>query len=398
MSPIPENGAGDCLSIEETNRLRAKLGLKPLEMGSDKPKSPERKNRSEATKNSEKGRESSPEFKTYNDDWGEFVHKPADNFAEKSKAVKIRDKLKERKEKRLLESKLAKVKTLGQSDEEDNAKSWVERQREQTRLKQEAAKRAKTLQEMDDEFGVGELVEQETRRTRKKAYNERDLQGLKVDHDLSNFMEGKQVILTLKDKGVLDEEDDTLVNVNLMDDERYKKSNENKKQNPNRYGYDVYEEQVDEFGQPTGRSVLGKYDEEMGEGKKSSFVIGENVEEEQKRKRKLLELKAKLAKKRLESLDTIPLTLASEYYNDEELTKFKKPKKRVKKTRQKLKADDLLAISGDHDSRKDLGSRQRRREGKFEYRFDLENFFNNKIKHIFQLTPMNLIQKKTSQT
>lgn len=39
----------------------------------------------------------------------------------------------------------------------------------------------------------------------------------------SRIHEGQQVILTLKDKGVLDEEDDTLVNVNVMDDERYDK-------------------------------------------------------------------------------------------------------------------------------------------------------------------------------
>jgi len=31
------------------------------------------------------------------------------------------------------------------------------------------------------------------------------------------------VILTLKDQGVLDEGDDVLVNVNMVDDERYKK-------------------------------------------------------------------------------------------------------------------------------------------------------------------------------
>jgi U4/U6.U5 tri-snRNP-associated protein 1 len=33
LSPIPNDGAGDVLSIEETNKLRAKLGLKPLEVG-----------------------------------------------------------------------------------------------------------------------------------------------------------------------------------------------------------------------------------------------------------------------------------------------------------------------------------------------------------------------------
>lgn len=38
-----------------------------------------------------------------------------------------------------------------------------------------------------------------------------------------DFAEERAVVLTLKDRGVLDENDDTLVNVNMLDDERYKK-------------------------------------------------------------------------------------------------------------------------------------------------------------------------------
>jgi hypothetical protein len=38
-----------------------------------------------------------------------------------------------------------------------------------------------------------------------------------------NFKEGQAVVLTLKDKGVLEEDDDVLVNVNIQDDERYRK-------------------------------------------------------------------------------------------------------------------------------------------------------------------------------
>lgn len=358
ISPIPDGGAGDCLSIEETNRLRAKLGLKPLQVTpTEKKASPARETNRKDVNSSKK----EPELKIIKDDWGEFVHKPAENVAEKNNVAKIRERLKERREKRMLEARISSVKTLGESDGEDDTKNWVTRQRDTTKLKKEAAKREKMLEEMDEEFGVAELIDGEIRKSRKKVYTNRDLRGLKVEHDISSFSEGKDVILTLKDKDVLNEEDgDTLVNVNFMDDERYKKSVENKKQNPHRYGYDVYEEQVDEYGQPIARSLLKKYDEEIGETKRSSFVIGESIEEERKRKRKLQELKAKLENKALVSLDSIPLTLASEYYNEDELTKFKKPKKKVKKVRQKLKADDLLAISGDHHPKRDFGSRRNR--------------------------------------
>lgn len=34
-----------------------------------------------------------------------------------------------------------------------------------------------------------------------QTYSSRDLKGLKVEHDISNFREGQTVILTLKDRG-----------------------------------------------------------------------------------------------------------------------------------------------------------------------------------------------------
>ena len=38
-----------------------------------------------------------------------------------------------------------------------------------------------------------------------------------------NFSEGSNVILTLKDQEVLKDDDDILINVNMIDDEKYKK-------------------------------------------------------------------------------------------------------------------------------------------------------------------------------
>lgn len=79
------------------------------------------------------------------------------------------------------------------------------------------------LEELDAQFGIGEVIESEQREKRRQQYTEKNLRGLQVDHDLNTFSEGKTVILTLKDKGVLDEDDDVLVNMNMLDDERYKK-------------------------------------------------------------------------------------------------------------------------------------------------------------------------------
>lgn len=60
-----------------------------------------------------------------------------------------------------------------------------------------------------------------------------------------------------------------------------------------------------------------------------------------------------------ESLEVAPYQIANEYLTQEEMAKFKKPKKRVKKIRKRggdaLKADDLLASANTVDE--DFGSR-----------------------------------------
>ena len=53
------------------------------------------------------------------------------------------------------------------------------------------------------------------------------------------------VVVVLFDTGVLDEEGDTLVNVNLQDDERADKYKDNKKKKPD---YNPYDDEYDEYG------------------------------------------------------------------------------------------------------------------------------------------------------
>lgn len=79
------------------------------------------------------------------------------------------------------------------------------------------------LEELDAQFGVGSIIEEEQKQKRVKKYTEKHLKGLQVNHNIDNFQEGKSVVLTLKDNDVLSTEDDVLVNVNMLDDERFKK-------------------------------------------------------------------------------------------------------------------------------------------------------------------------------
>lgn len=244
------------------------------------------------------------------------------------------------------------------------------------------------LDQLDEEFGIGDLVKEEVEIQRGTAYTEKDLRGLRVEHDIvwetllvyfcfialiiiavslltsfnifqDTFEEGQTMILTLKDKDVLDDENDVLVNVNMKDDERYKKSIINKTKKP---GYDAYDEDnFDEYGLPKN-TVLDKYDEEIEGEKKQSFALGVDDANELRLRRTEI-VKHRLANKKLESLKLAEPKLASEYYNDEELAKFRKTKKKVRKIRQKkmLKADDLVSESTDY--LRDLGSRRTRRGG-----------------------------------
>ena len=112
--------------------------------------------------------------------------------------------------------------------------------------KQEAEKKAKLLEEMDRQFEEDQQPERVKPKQQQKSrnYTQNDLSGLRVEHAQDTFKEGQSVILTLKDKGVLDEEDDALVNVNIIDQEKAAKNVENKKKKP---AYKPYEE-FDEFG------------------------------------------------------------------------------------------------------------------------------------------------------
>lgn len=67
----------DSLSIEEANKIRAKLGLKPLQV-----EAPVIKEDDEVSKKDTMG----------GVDMGEFVHKPASNIAHKTKTEKIKER------------------------------------------------------------------------------------------------------------------------------------------------------------------------------------------------------------------------------------------------------------------------------------------------------------------
>ncbi|XP_051941139.1 U4/U6.U5 tri-snRNP-associated protein 1 [Hippocampus zosterae] len=335
-----QSASGDAsLSIEETNKLRAKLGLKPLDLNDNK---------------KELGTKEEPLV-------AETI-----NPALMQKQKDIKEKLAAMKEKRLLNQKLGKVKTLAEEDWLEDTAAWVEKSRTAAKEKEMAEKRAKLLEEMDQEFGVSTLVEEEFGQRRKNsAYTARDLKGLKVQHKVDSFGEGQTVILTLQDKGVLEEEEDVLENVGLVDKEKADKNVELKKKKPDYKPYEE-EESVDDMVTFKSRSVLSKYDEEIDGEKKKSFRLKTGGVVDGERERELQVMRETL-RSQAQSLEMPSLAIASEYYSPQEMVGFKKTKRRVKKIRKKEKTTvaDLLLLD---DSRKtDFGSRTRGRGRKGEY-------------------------------
>ncbi|XP_077089466.1 U4/U6.U5 tri-snRNP-associated protein 1 [Siphateles boraxobius] len=329
--PGPKSAGGDAsLSIEETNKLRAKLGLKPLDLNENK---------------KETGTKEEP-----------LVAETINPVHIKQQA-EIREKLAALKEKRLLNKKLGKVKALG--DEEpwlDDTAAWVERSRKLAKEKELAEKRAKLLEEMDEEFGVSNLVEQEFAQEKRDSYGSRHLKGLKVQHKMDSFREGETVVLTLQDKGVLEEKEDVLVNVGLVDKERAEKNVELKKKKPDYKPYEE-EESVDDMLVLKPKSVLSKYDEEIEGEKKKSFRLSSGGFVGGERERELQAIRENLHNQ-AQSLDMPSLSLATEYYTPQEMVGFKKTKRKVKKIRKKERAGDLLI---DDTRSTDFGSRSRGR-------------------------------------
>lgn len=309
-SPVQtqSGGAQESLSIEETNRLRAKLGLKPLEVN-EKP--------------ADDGK--------FKDDLGEFYHKPATNITEQKKTEKLKEKIKERKEKRNIEEKLQTT-LLGEGSDDDDASAWVKRSRVIETQKKEAAKRAAMLDEMDAAFGVSALLPPRAPPA-PAPYRAPSLRGLRVAHQLDALEDERETILTLADKEILAEDpEDVLINVNIVDNERYKKNVEERKKA--RAGYQAYDEEA-ELQASLGfrRSVLSKYDEQIQPDqldKDKGFVIGDEASLDAHRRRELL-LAQGPASRRMESLALPQPQLAADYMDQHEIqAKFKKTKRKGK--------------------------------------------------------------------
>ncbi|KAJ5896471.1 uncharacterized protein N7473_005870 [Penicillium subrubescens] len=306
----------DALSIEQNNKIRVALGLKPLPVPG-----------------AEADDATGPQFK---DDASD-----ADSDEEPASTIETRQaqgydnwkKLQDEADaKRKREEKNAAIKrardiaqrnlklqgaTLGESDGADlDTKAWLMQSKK--RSKKIEKERARKLAE--------ELEERE--RLAATEYTAEDLAGIKVGHAIGDFEGGEDHILTLKDAAVDDEEEgDELEDINLVEKDKTTEKLELKKRKP------VYDPTAENQG------ILAQYDEEIDGKKRKRFTLDAKGSNEEEREFKRQEVSAGL-KKGVFSLDLEPEIQTSDYMDISEV-KIKKPKKKKNKTtKQRAVMDD----------------------------------------------------------
>ncbi|GAM41767.1 hypothetical protein TCE0_042f15138 [Talaromyces pinophilus] len=309
----------DALSIEQNNKIRIALGLKPLPVpGAEAPSGPVFKESKDSAEEDEPGSTlESREAQGYQN-W-QKLQDEADarrKRQEKNAAIKRARDLAQRDAK--LEGK-----GLGDMDVELDTKAWLSQHKKMTKkIEKERARK---------------LAEELAERDRAAEYTAADLAGIKVAHEMSAFEDAEDgQILTLKDATIdeNEEEGDELENLEMVDKEKLKEKLELKKK---RTAYDPM--------QADGTAgILSQYDEEIDGKKRKHFTLdakGSTIEEREAKRQHVSDL----LNKQVFNLDIIPDTPVSDYMDISEV-KIKKPKKKkAKATRQKaVDEDDIFPL------------------------------------------------------
>lgn len=255
---VSESDGEISCSVEETNRIRIALGLRPLDLG------PVQSNATFVNLREQQ----------------EEREQQAEVAARIERARREREQAQASRAKSLGESLLAKPLS---------AAEWVALSRKKETVdqaKQHAAKQRVTAMAADEEEDGrptgrptrGAVGAKRPRPGSTGAAAGSELAGMRIRHDADTFKEGENVILTLADSNLLDEEgkdlaedDDELVNSDAVDRERQAELLERKRKSkiPIYSGVDASE--FDPSGAQSKRGVLSQYDDE--EKKRGSLIV-----------------------------------------------------------------------------------------------------------------------------
>ncbi|KAI1403768.1 SART-1 protein [Hypoxylon fuscum] len=323
----------DAAAIEEANRLRVSLGMKPLPVpGASGPQFKE--------KTSEPDEEAANNLETREaaayDNYTKHQNAEAAKRKREQKAAAIKKARDAAKRFENLEGK-----GLGEADDDKDidTKSWLISQKK----RQKKIDKARKLEE--------ELAAAEAAAAAAVQYTSKDLAGVKVGHEIDSFEDGEEQILTLKDSNIVkddDEEGDELENVDLREREKLTEKLDLKKKKP------VYDPLADDG---TGeRNLLAQYDEELGTKKGKRFTLdgfGNTVQ------RDYVDDQSQNLQRQKINLDIFKEDKPASDYLDVSKIKIKKPKKKKSKsTRQRpVDEDDIFPLPpADQDQSMDIDS------------------------------------------
>ncbi|KAI1172352.1 SART-1 protein [Nemania sp. FL0916] len=304
----------DAASIEETNRLRVSLGMKPLPVpGASGPQFKEKA--------------STPD----GEDPGSTLETREAAAYDNYKKVQDAETAKRRREQKSAAVKKARDaakrfetlqgKGLGDADGDDDldAKSWLISQKKRQ-------KKIEKSRKADDEADAAKKAAAAA-----AEYTSKDLAGVKVRHEVDAFEDGDEQILTLADKDVLaeDDEGDELENIQLREREKLDEKLNLKKKKP---VYDPHE--INETGEQT---LLAQYDEEISGKTVKRFTLDGSGNTTQP----ILSLGQQQAPQRqIISLDFLNEVQPASDYLDVSEIKVKKPKKKKTKSTRQRPADE----------------------------------------------------------
>ncbi|PON25947.1 hypothetical protein TGAM01_v205384 [Trichoderma gamsii] len=311
----------DAATIEETNRIRISLGMKPLPVPGA-----EVSHQASASDNEEEPGSTveSRQAQAY-DNYKRVQDEEAAKKRREEKATAVRKAREKAQRFALLEGKG--LGEEGQSSDLD-AKAWLTGQKKRQ-------KKIDTVRKLEEELAAAEAEAAAA-----IQYTSKDLAGIKVAHDSTSFLDGDEQILTLKDTTIdqNEEEGDELENLGIKEQEKLTERLELKKKlkgyNPNDY----------DDGEGT---ILAQYDEEINGKKAKRFTLDDDgaiaelsdiLDQPERKGKKIQSI----------SLDDIVDDAApsSDYLALSEI-KVKKPKKKKgnKGTRQKqLDEDDIFPL------------------------------------------------------
>uniref|UniRef100_A0A7N0TH55 SART-1 n=1 Tax=Kalanchoe fedtschenkoi TaxID=63787 RepID=A0A7N0TH55_KALFE len=235
--------------------------------------------------------------------------------------------------------------------------SWVSKSRKLETNKDSQKEKARQLSKLLEERDNQDDEEEE-----RAQHSSKDLAGVKILHGLDKVVEGGAVILTLKDQNILadgdiNEDADMLENIEIGEqkqrDEAYKAA---KKKTG------VYE---DKFNEDLGmeKRMLPQYDDMVSD---EGVTLDERGRFSAQAEKKLEELRRRLqgssTNNHFEDLST-STKISSDYYTQEEMLQFKKPKKKkALRKKEKLNIEALEAEAAAAGlGEEDLGSRKSKR-------------------------------------